>query len=56
MRTALIFGTERKPLSPVTEAEWKRFADGEIALRFVSAAVEFANGRALITGPCSSGR
>ncbi len=33
-RTELIFGTERKDQPPVTDAEWKRFVDDEIAQRF----------------------
>jgi len=34
MRTELIFGSERKDLPPVTEAEWQSFVDDEIAQRF----------------------
>src|SRR6202453_636519 len=33
-RTELIFGSERKDLPPVTDAEWQSFVDGEIAQRF----------------------
>jgi hypothetical protein len=34
MRTELLFGSERKALPPVTEAEWQSFVDDEIAQRF----------------------
>jgi hypothetical protein len=33
-RTELIFGSERKDLPPVTDAEWQSFVDDEIAQRF----------------------
>jgi hypothetical protein len=33
-RTELIFGSERKALPPVTDAEWQSFIDDEIAQRF----------------------
>src|SRR5277367_4790918 len=33
-RTELIFGSERKALPPVTDAEWQSFVDDEIAQRF----------------------
>jgi hypothetical protein len=33
-RTELIFGSERKDLPPVTDAEWQSFIDDEIAQRF----------------------
>ena len=33
-RTELIFGSERKALPPVTDAEWQSFVDDEIAMRF----------------------
>jgi Protein of unknown function (DUF3574) len=34
MRTELLFGSERKALPPVTDAEWQSFVDDEIAMRF----------------------
>src|SRR5277367_1543853 len=33
-RTELLFGSERKDLPPVTEAEWQSFVDDEVAQRF----------------------
>src|SRR5271156_3095171 len=34
MRTELLFGSERKALPPVSDAEWQSFVDDEIAQRF----------------------
>jgi hypothetical protein len=34
VRTELIFGSERKTLPPVSDAEWQSFIDNEIAQRF----------------------
>src|ERR1700688_1875458 len=33
MRTELLFGSERKEIPPVTDADWQSFVDDEIAMR-----------------------